>query len=216
MSRRKIRGVWLLGLVCLVTGWYFIAQEEEQSAPKLPWVSSEGVGVASTSSIHGAADDGRDSDNILLETGDSPEQDREITDSGAFAVEANTGAAPPVAGPPADQTPFLDPDVESVVINQSDINRTSVNVGKYLDPNGTSLPLSASDVKDVEETPINIGAYLNPDPKPHEPLITIGGESGTTQSQVGRYLDPDAEAPEAFSVEPEDPKDAGPSLEVDS
>jgi hypothetical protein len=41
-------------------------------------------------------------------------------------------------------TRFLDADAKSTAVNLIDINRTPTNVGKYIDANGESPPLSES------------------------------------------------------------------------
>jgi hypothetical protein len=195
-----MKGYWLVsGLVCIAIGLYSTAHEKEQSVPDLGSASLELMGMTSTAS-----------------TPEDPAQEmRRITDSKPRAVEASVFANSSVAGlPPMDAAPFLDPDGKSIAVNQSDINRTPVNVGKYIDANDEFLPLSEGAAGGIEQTSINVGEYLDPDGEPHEPLVTNNGDSGNTHSDVGHYLDPDAESSEALSADPLNQKNVGSLLEV--
>jgi len=192
------------GLVCIAISSYFVAREKERPEPELGSVMHEYTGMTLTSSTP---------------ENKSTQEMQRIGDAKPHALEENPSANSPVAELlPIEETPFLDPDVKSMAADQNDINRPTVNVGKFLDPNGESPPLSESDAGGMEQTSINVGEYLDPEAEPHEPLITNNGDSGNTHSNVGHYLDPDAEFPEALSVDPLDPlnkKNVGSFLEVD-
>lgn len=54
------------------------------------------------------------------------------------------------------------------------------------------LHLSESETGGMEKTSINVGEYLDPDRKAYEPLASDSWDTGSIHSAVGRYLDPDA------------------------
>jgi len=134
MSRRDIKGCWLVsGLVCIAIDLYSATHEQEQPEPGLGSVIREHTGMTSTSSTP---------ENI------STQEMQRIGHAKPHALDASTSANSSVAGlPPMEATRFLEADAKSTAVNLIDIidiNRTPANVGKYIDANGESPPLSES------------------------------------------------------------------------
>lgn len=203
MSRRDMKVLWLLsGLFCLAIGLALVAHENGASGPDPVSMSRERTGLASPS---------------LAPENKTAQEKQNFAVQKPRVVEASVSPDSAVAGlPSAETTPFLDPDGESVPVSQIDINRTSLDVGEYLNVNIGSLPLSENNVSGIEQTSINTaGEYLDPDHKPHEPIAASNGDSANTHSDVGHYLDPETESPEALSVVPLNQKNIGSFLEVD-
>jgi hypothetical protein len=192
-----------------------MARDGQRSAPELGSVSTEGTGVTSSASKHGATEVGRSHYNTALRTGDLAEE-RRIGHSEALAAEEKVSTNSSVAVlAPVDKARFLDPNADDPWVNPGDINRVPINVGQYLDADSESPSSSTSGASDVRQTPIDSGKHLSPDTRSGELVITIDGDSGNTQSNIGHYLDPEAESPEASGVDQSDQSDVGPFLEAD-
>lgn len=198
-----MKGHWWLvpGIVCVVTGVYFLGQGEKPLQFDAGSVASgpSGTGPHSPTkedwaeAMHGVADDRPPAVNV------STPARATVTDYGAV-----------------ERTQFLDPDVKYTGITQTDVNGTAVNVGKHLDANDASPELSDAGAGGSQRTPIDIGEYLDPDPmSPGLLSVSPGGASGSERSEIGPHLDPNAVTAEVSSVEPPGQGNVGSRLEVD-
>lgn len=202
MLRREYKRLLSLGVVCLVTGLYFIAQEKEQSKPEFGLASSEEMGMESTSSGHGVLDLSSRLNDTVLTKGNAAQSRQTIGDFGAFPVDADASARSLRARSPLTQEPsFLDPDATPNSVNPMDFNRTLVDVGTYLDPDDHTPDYT-------NEAPVNVGDYLDPD-------NYIPGYANQLPVNVGEYRHPNRAPFELNISEPSIHRYEGPFIEVD-
>ena len=198
-----MKGPWWLvpGIVCLVTGVYFLGQGEKPSQFD---VGSVSTGPSGTGQYSPAKED-------------RAEAWHGVPDDRPHSLNASAPAGAPVTGHRAvKRAQFLDPDVQYTGITQTDVNRTVVNVGRPIDAADASPALSGADVGGSQETPIIVGEYLDPDPMSQglESVYTSRA-SENTPSDIGPYLDPNAVTVEASNVDPSGQGHVGSRLDVD-
>ena len=198
-----MKGHWWLvpGIVCLVTGVYFLGQGEK---PLQFDAGSASPGPSGTGPYSPTKED-------RAEAGHGVPDDR------PHSANASAPAGAPVTGHRAiKRTQFLDPDVQYTGITQTDVNRTVVNVGRPIDATDASPALSGADVGGSQQTSIIVGEYLDPDPMSQGlESVYMSGASENTPSDIGAYLDPNAGTVEASSVEPSGQGYVGSRLDVD-
>lgn len=196
-----MKGLWLLSLVCLVIGLYFLAQEKRQSAPELASVHSGGMGVTSTSSTHGAADGSRESDDMVLGTEDSFANSHGRLSIPALGTQVNPAdKVLEEAMTLTDAPEVLDTDSIYNSLNQRDASRTSVNVGRYRDPDDRTPEYT-------NEAPVDVGEYFEPD-------NYTPGYANQLPVNVGEYRDPNRAPFELNIGEPSIQRDEGPFIEA--